>query len=203
LRSILKTALVLSLVFSASMVRAQQVDAYLGAGTARASSAGHSINTFGDGTLYNTPAMGGVFTDFGLNLFLNHQLGVGWTVSWRTAHDYAGLQYRPSFNTFDAVFQPEKLRIKRSAPEFRGGIGLASVHFDFPDQPSCDQVPGCPSSHHFLAHVGAATRLYVTDHIFLRPAVDVNYVNNFFEFGSNWVPRYSLSIGYSFGRSDQ
>jgi len=27
-----------------------------------------SIDTFGDGTLYDTPAMGGVFTDFGLNL---------------------------------------------------------------------------------------------------------------------------------------
>ena len=199
LRSILITALVLC-AFSASTVRAQQVDAYLGLGTARTSSTGQSINTFGDGTLYATPAMGGVFENFGVNLFVNKQVGVGWTASWRAAHDYAGLQYRPAFHTFDAIFKPAKLRTKRSTPEFRAGIGFASIHFDFDDQQSCDQVPGCPSSHHVLEHLGAATRLYVTDHVFLRPAVDIHHVNNFFLFGNNWVPRYSLSLGYSFGR---
>ena len=199
LRSILITALVLC-AFSASMVRAQQVDAYLGLGTARTSSTGQSINTFGDGILYATPAMGGAFENFGVNVFVNRQVGVGWTASWRAAHDYAGLQYRPAFHTFDAIFQPAKLRTKRSTPEFRAGIGFASIHFDFDDQQSCDQVPGCPSSRHFLQHLGAATRLYVTDHVFLRPSVDIHHVNNFFLFGNNWVPRYSLSLGYSFGR---
>ncbi len=144
--------------------------------------------------------MGGVFTEFGLSLFVNKQVGVGWTVSWRSAHDYAGLQYRPAFNTFDGIFQPARLRTRRFAPEFRAGIGLASVHFDFPDQPSCDQVPGCPSSHHFLVNLAVATRLYVTGRVFVRPAVDVQHVNNFFLFGSNWVTRYSLSVGYSFGK---
>jgi hypothetical protein len=202
LRSIPITALILSAAFSASAVRAQQVDAYIGAGTARASSNGQRIDTFGDGTLYPTAAMDGVFTDFGISVFFKPQVGVGWTVSWRPGHDYAGLQYRPSLNTFDAILQPAKLRTKRLFPEFRAGIGLASVHFDFNDQPSCDAVPGCPSSYFFLAHVGGAARFYITNHVFLRPAADVHYVNNFFLFGSKWVPQYSLSVGYSFGRRD-
>ena len=200
MRSTFIIALLLAVALSASTVLAQQVDAFLGAGSAYASSTGQSIDTFGDGTLYPTPSMGGVFTDFGLNVFLNSQVGVGWTASWRPAHDYAGLQYRPSFNIFDAIYQPLKLRTKRSWPEFRAGIGIAAVHFDFDDQQSCDQVPGCPSSHHFLVNVGVATRLYVTGHVFVRPAVQVHYVNNFFLFGSKWVPQYSLSVGYSFGK---
>ena len=161
MRPVLITILVLS-AFSPSTVRAQQVDAFLGIGTARAGSSGRSIDTFGDGTLYSTPALGGVFEDFGLNVFVGKQVGFGWTASWRAAHDYAGLQYRPALHTFDVIYQPARLRTRRYAPEFRAGIGFASVHFDFDDQQSCDQVPGCPSSHFVLEHLGAATRLYVT-----------------------------------------
>jgi hypothetical protein len=49
-------------------------------------------------------------------------------------------------------------------------------------------------------HLAAAGRWYLTEQLFLRPALDVHYVHNFFEFGSNWVPQYSVGIGYSFGR---
>jgi len=27
-------------------------------------------------------------------------------------------------------------------------------------------------------------------------------VNNFYQFGSNWVPQYSVGIGWSFGRGE-
>jgi hypothetical protein len=103
LRSTPITLLILSAAFSASTVRAQQVDAYLGAGTARASSNGQNIDTFGDGALHPTAAIDGVFTDFSVSVFFKQQMGVSWTVSWRPAHDYAGLEYRLSFNTFDAI----------------------------------------------------------------------------------------------------
>jgi hypothetical protein len=147
--------------------------------------------------------MSSVFTDLGVNVFFNKQLGVGWAASWRsTSADYAGLKYHPTFHTFDAIFQPARIRRERFVPEFRAGIGLTSVHFDFDDQQACDQVPGCPSSYSFLAHIAGAANLYVTHHVFLRPAVDIHYVNNFFLFRSNWVPRYSMSVGYSFGKSD-
>jgi hypothetical protein len=48
----------------------------------------------------------------------------------------------------------------------------------------------------------AAARIHVTEHVFLRPALDAHYVNNFFQFGSNWVPEYTLSVGYAFGNSE-
>lgn len=115
-------------------------------------------------------------------------------------YEYAGLQYRPVFHTFDAVYQPERLHIKRSVPELRAGIGLAGIHYDLGDQGSCDVVPGCPSSHYFVGHVAVAARVYMTSHIFLRPAVDVQYVKDFSPFGTNWVPRYSMSLGYSLGK---
>jgi hypothetical protein len=202
LKSILNVAVLLFVGFFASRqpVRAQEVDAYFGLGTARASSSGQQIETFGDKTLYATPKMGGVFTDFGVNFFFNKQVGVGWTGSWKwSSADYAGLTYHASFHAFDGIFQPARIRTRRFAPEIRAGIGFTTVHFEFDDQQSCDQVPGCPSSHFFLAHLAGAARWYVTDHLFVRPAVDVHYVDNFFPFGSNWVPRYSLSLGYSFG----
>ena len=203
MKSILHVAVLLFVWLSASRqpVRAQEVDAYIGLGTAHASSNGQQLDTFGDKTLHATRGLGGVFTDFGVNFFFNKQVGVGWTAAWRwSSGDYAGLQYHSTFHTFDGIFQPARIRTKHFAPELRAGIGLTSVHFDFDDQQACDQVPGCPSSHFFVAHLAGAARLYFTDHVFVRPAVDVHYVNNFFPFGSNWVPRYSVSLGYSFGK---
>jgi len=192
--------LIVSAGVSATVLHAQQVDLFLGIGTARASSNGQSINTFGDGTLYDTPALNGVFTDFGGAIFLNKQFGVGFTGSWRAAKDYAGLQYRPSFYVFDAVFQPGRLRAERIVPDLRLGFGFASINFDYDDPTACTQVPGCPASHHVVGHGGLGVRLYVKKHLFFRPAVDVLYVHDLFPFGTNWVPKYSMGVGYSFGK---
>jgi len=202
-KSISNSALILVvwLSLSTQAARAQQVNLYVGFGSAHDSSSGQQINTFGDKTLYGTPEMGGLFTNFGVNVFITKQIGVGFERSWRTAQgDYAGLQYRPSFYHFDAIFQPAKLASKRFSPEFRAGIGGASLHFNFDDQDSCDRVPGCPSSRHFQTHLAAAARWYVTDHVFLRPALDIHHVNNFVQFGSNWAPQFSIGVGYGFGK---
>lgn len=200
MRSLLRTTALLCATLFAATVRGQQVDVYLGVATAHDSSNGHSYDTFGDGTLHQTTSLGGVFSNFGFNVFFGPQWGLSWNVAWRAAHEYAGLQYRPKFNTFDAVFQPTKLRLKQVVPEFRAGIGFASVNFDFDDPQACAQVPGCPSTRHFLGNTGGAARWYLGHRVFLRPAVDVQYVQHFDLFGSNWVPRYSLSLGYSFSR---
>ena len=189
--------------FSASLpaVHAQEVGAYLGFGGAHDSSNGSQIDTFGDGTLHKSPHMVGLFMQLGASVFFNKQFGVGAELSWRPSQgDYAGLLYRPSFYSFDAIFRPTRASTKRFEPEFRAGIGGARVRYSFDDPSFCDPVPGCPDSTHFQVHMGVATRIYLKDHIFFRPALDVHYVNNFSEFGSNWVPRYSVGIGYSFGR---
>jgi len=192
---------IVGLWVSPQVVRAQEVAAYVGFGSAYDSSNGRQIDTFGDGNLYKTPAMGGFFTSLGAGVFFTKHVGVGAELSWRNKEgDYAGLLYRPSLASFDGILRPTRGTTKRFAPELHVGIGWARIRYDFNDQPSCDQVPGCPDTTHFQAHVGAATRWYVNDHLFLRPAVDVHWVHNLFEFGSNWVPRYSVGVGYSFGR---
>jgi len=199
----LKTILVLVATFSSiRVVRAQEVNAYLGFGSAYDTSNGAQIETFSDGSLYKTPSMGGFFGHIGAGVFITKRLGLGTDISWRFPQgDYAGIQYRPTFYNFDAIYQPLKGRTNRFAPEFRAGIGGAHVHFFTDDDQACAQVPGCQASNHFQWHLAVATRWYVTDHLFFRPILDVHYVNNFFEFGRNWVPEYSLGIGYSLGKS--
>lgn len=203
MRSRFSTVVILwvGVVMPVQLVHAQEVGAYLGFGSAYATSNGSQIDTFGDGTLYRSPHLTGLFMQLGANVFFNKQVGVGAEMSWRPSEgNYAGLLYRPSFYSFDAIFRPARATTKRFEPEFRAGIGGARVRFDFNDQGSCDQVPGCPDTTHFHVHLGGATRIYLKDHVFLRPAIDVHYVNNFFEFGSNWVPQFSVGFGYSFGR---
>jgi outer membrane protein with beta-barrel domain len=203
LRSRFSTVVILcvGVVMPVQMVRAQEVAAYFGLGSAYDSSNGNQIDTFGDGTLHKTPHLIGLFAELGASVFFNKHVGVGAELAWRPSEgDYAGLLYRPSFASFDAIYRPSMGSTKRFVPELRGGIGWARVRYDFNDQGSCDQVPGCPDTTHFQVHMGAATRWYVSDHLYLRPALDVHYVHNLFEFGSNWVPRYSVGIGYSFGR---
>jgi hypothetical protein len=192
--------LLLSLCAFSRAVHAQEVSGYFGMGGAHASSSGAQIDTFGDGTLHGTPGLGGFWGTVGGNIFFTKHLGFGAEASWKIQSDYAGIQYRPSFYNFDAIFRPARTTTKRWAPEFRAGLGGAHINY-FPDDPSfCDQIAGCPSSRHFQVHLGVSAPWYVTKHVYLRPAVDVHYVRNLFEFGSDWVPEYSVGIGYSFGR---
>lgn len=203
MKSILSTVagLLVGLLVPAQAVRAQEVAAYWGFGSAYDSSNGSQIETFSDGTLYRTPGLGGFFMTAGASVFVSKQVGIGADLSWRaTQGDYAGLQYRPSIYSFDGIYRPAKWSTKRREPEFRAGLGGARVRYSFDDQAACNQIPGCPDSTHFQVHLAAAMRWYVTDHIFLRPALDVHYVNNLSEFGNNWVPQYSVGVGYSFGR---
>jgi hypothetical protein len=202
LRSQVNAVAMTVLGFSAILpvARAQEVDAYVGVGGAHDSSTGARTDTFGDGTLYRTPKLGGFFSTIGGSVFVTKQIGLGAELSWRLQSDYAGVQYRPSFYSFDGIFRPSRVSTKRFAPEFRLGLGGVRIHY-FPDDPSsCDQLAGCPSSHHFQVQLGASAPWYLTNHVYLRPAIGVHYVNNFFEFGRNWVPQYSMGIGYSFGR---
>lgn len=204
LKPIVLTIAVLG-VLSASMrpVRAQEVAAYLGFGGAHVGSNGAQIDTFGDGNLHKTPSLGGMFGHIGASVFINKNVGVGGEISWRPSQaDYAGIQYRPTFYTFDAIFRPSRSATKRFEPEFRAGIGGMRLHFFPDDDQSCAQVPGCPASHHFQAHLAAGARWYLTGHIFLRPVLDIHHVSNLSEFGSNWVPQYSVGIGYSLGRAE-
>ena len=182
---------------------AQSGDVYFGLGTAMDKSSGQTINTFGTGN-YTTPEMTGLFGSFGADYMFRPTLGAGFNYSTRFSQgSFAGLNYRPKFYDFNAIWMPIS-NSKTVAPEFQAGIGGASLSFYLPAECisglACSSSTFFTSSNHFQAHLGAGLRFYVKGGIFIRPQVDVHYVNNFYQFNSNWVPEYSVTFGYTFGR---
>lgn len=182
-------------------------DVFFGVGTASASSSGQSIDTYGDGTLYGTPRLGGAFGKLGADFMITPHLGVGGETDFRFSQGaYAGLNYRPLFYDFNGIYAPTFSRFKRIVPEFQAGLGGMNMKF-YQTSSYCDSFAGCSnssqfveSSNHFQVHLEAGVRVYVTPHIFVRPQIDAHWVNNFFQFGSDWVPEYGASIGWSFSR---
>ena len=201
LRSI--SPVLLAVCFSAGLVSAQSV--YFGVGTTQLSSNGRSIDTFGTGNPLGTPSMTGAFGKVGGDFMITPHFGIGAETDFRFSQGaYAGLTYRPIFYDFNAIYTPIRSS-KRVVPEFQAGLGAVNTRFFYPSQ-YCDSFAGCSSnntflesSNHFQVHMAAGVRFYVTPHLFVRPQVDAHYVNNFFQFGSNWVPEYSASIGWRFG----
>jgi hypothetical protein len=177
---------------------------YGGVSTATAPSNGQQVDTFGTGVLYSTPKMTGLFPQIGGSYFFNNHWGAGADLSWRGAQgEYAGLLYRPMFYNFDAIYQVT--RNKHIVPEFRAGLGGVHVGF-YLNQQQCDAFVGCStasqlveSSNHLQEHYSAAARMYLTKHVFVRPAFDLHHVENFNQFGRGWVPQYGVSLGFSMG----
>jgi len=137
----------------------------------------------------------------------NDHLGFGVQVDTKFSQAfYEGLNYRPTFFDFNGIYHPipDKLTKGRFVPEFEGGVGLARLSFYTPSY--CDQYAGCQSGYaiedstHFQVHAGVGVKLYVKGGIFVKPQFDARYVVNFFQFGSDFVPEYSVSLGYTFGR---
>jgi len=198
--------LVLILLFgSVQMTKAQSASLYFGLGTAVDSSNGQPIDTFGNGTLLNTPRLGGLFETIGGDFMFRPHFGVGFETSFRGQSNYAGLNYRPLFFDGNAVYEPLPSS-GRIVPELQAGLGVTNLRF-YLNQTSCDAFGGCSSSNlylessnHFQLHLGGGVNLYIKNGLFIRPQVDVHWVNNFFQFGSDWVPEYSAAIGYTFGR---
>jgi hypothetical protein len=194
----------LALVLPVSAQRG--VDVFAGVGTTVLDSSGQSIDTFGTGSPFTTPRMGGTFGKFGGDFLVTPHFGIGAETDFRFSQgSYAGLTYRPLFYDFNGIWLPTAHRLKRVVPELQAGLGAVNVKFYYP-QTSCNSFTGCSSSNsfvdssnHFQVHLEAGVRFYVTSHLFVRPQVDAHYVDNFFQFGSNWVPQYGASVGWSFG----
>ena len=179
-------------------------DVYFGGGSASDGSTNQSINTFGDGNVYHTPKLGGAFGKFGADYMFKPTLGFGGEYSFRFAQaPYAGLNYRPKFYDFNAIWMPISSS-KQVVPELQAGIGGATLSFYFPQQCigglACSSSTYLVSSSHFQTHLSAGLRLYVKGGIFIRPQFDIHYVHNFYQFSSSWVPEYGAVIGYTFGR---
>jgi hypothetical protein len=197
----------IGLSFAASSAHAQaDLDAFFGVGTATAPSSGQLVDTYGDGTLYGTPRLGGTFGKVGADILLTPHFGINGETDFRFSQGgYAGLTYRPTFYDFNGVWMPFGDRFKRVVPEIEGGLGGVNIKFYYPTS-YCDVFTGCSSSNqyiessnHFQLHMAAGIRFYATHHIFIRPQIDAHWVNNFYQFGSSWVPEYGAAIGWSFG----
>lgn len=199
--------LALALCATSGLAHAQSgFDVFFGAGTAMAPSSNQSIDTFGTGSPFTTPSMGGTFGKAGVDYFFKPQFGVSAETDFRFSQGaYAGLSYRPTFYDFNAVWKPTTGHFHHVAPIIQAGLGGMNMRF-YQTGTSCDVLVGCSSSTSFLessnhlqVHLSAGLRVYATRHLFLQPQVDAHYVNNLFQFGSNWVPEYGASVGWSFG----
>ena len=196
--------LLFAVLFFVRFAAAQGVDAFFGLGTAMDKSNGQAIDTFGTSTIYNTPRMGGLFATTGGSLMVTPHYGFGGEVSFRTSQGgYAGLKYRPIFYDFNGIYHP--MGTKRLVPEIQAGLGAVNLRF-YQNQRACDVFAGCSSantfvesSNHFQLHFGAGLKYYVRGQLFVQPRFDLHRVNNFFQFGNNLVPEYSVALGYTFG----
>ena len=197
----------IALFAGATFANAQSgLDVYFGAGTASDSSSHQAIDTYGTGNPFTTPSLAGAFGRVGADYMFKPWLGVGAETDFRFSQGaYAGLSYRPLFYDFNVIWTPTAHKFKRVVPELQAGIGGTKVSF-YQNSSYCNAFAGCSSntaqvasSNHFQTHLEAGIRFYATQHLFVRPQIDAHYVNNFFQFGSNWVPEYGASVGWSFG----
>jgi hypothetical protein len=198
----------LTLLFATATVGLAQTtaDVFTGVGFVTNSSNGQSQDPFGTGTYYATPSLNSAMMMFGGTAMLNDHFGINGEVLFRpNKGDYAGLQYRPVLFDFNGVYLPFA-KAKRFVPEFQAGIGAINLRYYY-SETSSNAYTGTSTyssylgnAKHFQTHLGAGLKIYVKDNLYIKPQVDLHYVANFTQFGSNMTPRYGVAVGYTFGR---
>jgi hypothetical protein len=196
LKKLTLIAVLFAFCFFKRAAHAQQVDAAFGFGTLT-SSAGETTN----GVFY-PPMRGGGYPSFSGDVLLLHHMGIEGDISWRASQNLYGAYqpYRPIFYTFNAIWAPKLA--KHVSAELLAGIGGEDIRFYTPYY-TCGYVTGCTnylSSNHFLGDFGGGIRAYFWHGAFVRPEVRLYLINNNNEFSSGVATRYSISLGYSFGR---
>jgi hypothetical protein len=204
-----------------SLYAQSSIEASVGFGTANASATGlgiengSSTNAFGscvpgasDLSCQSTPKLNGLFMNIAGDIMFTQHFGAGAEISLRPAKgDYGPLQYRQTFTDANLLYAP--ITRKRWGIQLQGGIGSARTSFSF-SQSSCvgtavcvNQSQAVGAENHFQFHTGAGVEVFMNNHIFVRPQFDYHYVNNFTQqFGSNSVPMFMVSVGYSSSRPE-
>ena len=175
-----------------ALAPAQSVDAFLG------------FNTLVTGTSANgLPKLGGgLFMNAGGDIiFLPHNLGVGMQVAWRAKQElYAGAVVRPLYYDLNLVWQPVAPG-SAIRPDFELGFGAQSLRF-YTGTYSCSTFGGCSdyvSSNHLMLHAAVGVKVYITQHIFIRPALDFYNIRHNYEYGVPSAFQPGISIGYTLG----
>lgn len=178
----------------ASFGLGQSVDAFLGFNTLLSSANATGGPKLGSGFY---PSAGGDL------IFLPHGLGLGAQVAWRgSMSDFFGEGVRPIMYSFNLAWEPIAPGIK-FRPDVMIGAGAESLRF-YTGQYTCSAFTGCTdytSSNHGMLHAGVGLKVYVTDHIFLRPALDLYVVRHNYEFTAPQAWQTGISIGYTLGPS--
>ncbi len=209
--------LVLLLLAGVKQASAQGVSPYFGLGSAfdsAATSSGCPAQQISDpfnaagppSSCVAAPTMGGVFGVFGVDYMFKPHFGINGEYSFRFAQaNYLpneGLNVRPGFYDFNAVYQPTS-GDKRIVPVLEGGIGGAKLSFYVTQSGGTlfNQSQFFVSSNHFQVHGAVGVKLYVKSDVFIKPQFDIHWVNNLTDqYGRNVVPAFTISIGYTFGR---
>ncbi len=221
------TILLLStlLLGTVNFAHAQGVSPYFGLGSAN-DSAGTSVNAIDSvtgasvtclpGNLFDDftgncepgPTIGGVFGVFGVDFMFKPHFGVNGEYAFRFAQaNYlpaAALKFRPGFYDFNAVYEP--VSGKRIVPLLVGGIGGARIALYQAQSVSITGItsnfsyPAGINANHFQIHGGLGVKLYIKPSLFIKPQFDIHYVTHLTDqFGRNWVPEYTVAVGYTFG----
>jgi len=213
------------LLGTTNVIHAQGVSPYFGIGSAHVP-AGTSVNTIDpvtglavtcpSGNLFDAitgncepgPTIGGVFGVFGVDFMIKPHLGINGEYAFRFAQaDYlpaAALKFRPGFYDFNAVYEPTPG--KRVVPLLEGGIGGAKITlyqaqaFSVTGITTNFSYPVGLNANHFQVHAAVGVKLYITQSFFIKPQFDFHYVIHLTDqFGRDWVPQYTASVGYTFG----
>lgn len=224
----IRTILLLALLVMGStiLVRAQGVSPYFGLGSAF-DSAGTGLNEntglpcpkgqlFDDFSEFGPecepgPTIGGVFGVFGVDFMWKQHLGFNGEYAFRFAQapylPLGGLNYRPGFYDFNIVWEPTAGADKRIVPLIEGGIGGARIALYETETVSVTGItstftqPAGINANHFQVHGAVGVKLYVKGNIFIKPQFDIHYVTHLTDqFGRDWVPQITASVGYSFGQ---
>lgn len=214
--------LVLLSLFGIKPASAQGVSAYFGLGSAfdsAATSSGCPSGQIGDPFSSSTPPpcipvsdMGGVFGVFGADFMIKPHIGVNGEYSFRFAQaTYLNgsnalgvpVNVRPGFYDFNAIYQPTS-GDSRVVPVLEAGVGGAKLSF-YANSAAGTAFSSSQyfiSSNHFQVHGAVGVKLYVKGDIFIKPQFDIHYVPHLTDqYGRNAVPEFTISIGYTFGRS--
>lgn len=207
--------LVLFLLAGVHQASAQGVSAYFGVGSANdgaATTPGCAPKNILDpiaNTCTPAPTIGGAFGVIGADFMITPHLGVNGEYSFRFAQaNYLpteGLNARPAFYDFNAVYEPLTGE-GRVVPVLEGGIGGSKLSLYF-NQSSCI-TNACSSSsqvvatsNHFQLHGAVGVKLYVRSDMFIKPQIDLHWAHNMTQqYASDFIPQYTISIGYTFGR---
>jgi hypothetical protein len=152
--------------------------------------------------------MGGVFGVFGADFMWKPHFGFNGEYAFRFSQaNYlpnAGLKMRPGFYDFNVVYEP--VSGQRIVPVVYGGIGGARMALYITQSCSIANInctasyPAGINANHFQVHGGVGVKLYVKPSLFFKPQFDIHYVTHLTDqFGRDWVPELTMSIGYTFG----